>query len=170
VSARVIAPPRLFMIDTPSATAVDLGCAYTLEVDDLGASILRVTSGWVALAINGHEIEVPAGAVCRTVPGRGQGTPYFEDASPALRSGVDYFDATADPAVLGVIVNEARRRDTLTLWNLLHRVDLEWRGRICDRMVVLSPPPQGVTRDAVLALDSAALERWYDEIEYGWYE
>jgi anti-sigma factor RsiW len=170
VSARVLAPPRLFVIDTPSATAVDLGCAYTLEVDDLGATLLRVTSGWVALAINGHEVEVPAGAVCRTVPGRGQGTPYFDDASPAFRSGVDYFDATSDSAVLAVVLNEARRRDTLTLWNLLPRVDVEWRGRICDRMVTLTPPPRGVTRDGVLGLDGAMLDRWYDEIEYGWYE
>src|SRR5206468_9144106 len=28
--ARIWAPPRLFFVETPSATAVDLGCAYTL--------------------------------------------------------------------------------------------------------------------------------------------
>src|SRR5207248_1979033 len=32
--AAVTAVPRLFVVDTPSAVAVDLGCAYTLEVDE----------------------------------------------------------------------------------------------------------------------------------------
>src|SRR5690349_7753718 len=49
MSARIWAPPRLFFVDTPSAVAADLGCAYTLEVDDKGDGRLSVTSGWVAL-------------------------------------------------------------------------------------------------------------------------
>ena len=32
LSARVTAPPRLFVVDTPAATAIDLGCAYDLAV------------------------------------------------------------------------------------------------------------------------------------------
>jgi len=55
MSARIWAPPRLFFVDTPSAVAADLGCAYTLEVDDAGASLLRVTSGWVALQLKDRE-------------------------------------------------------------------------------------------------------------------
>lgn len=31
MSARIWAPPRLFFVDTPSAVAADLGCAYTLS-------------------------------------------------------------------------------------------------------------------------------------------
>ena len=40
MSARIWAPPRLFFVDTPSAVAADLGCAYTLEVDDHGVGKL----------------------------------------------------------------------------------------------------------------------------------
>ena len=47
--ARIWAPPRLFFVNTPSAVAADLGCAYTLEVDDKGRGLLHVTSGYVAL-------------------------------------------------------------------------------------------------------------------------
>src|SRR6185369_6764891 len=49
MSAHIWAPPRLFFVNTPSAVAADLGCAYAFEVDDEGSSLLRVTSGWVAL-------------------------------------------------------------------------------------------------------------------------
>jgi hypothetical protein len=169
VSAMVLAPPRLFVIDTPSVTAVDLGCAYTLEVDDAGATLLHVTSGWVALAIDGRETEVPAGALCRTVPGRGTGTPYFEDASASFRAAVDLYDATADASSLRTALAEARARDTLTLWNLLPRVDGSERERLYARLAILAPPPKGVTRDKVIALDAHALNLWYDELEYVWY-
>ena len=78
--ARIWAPPRLFFVNTPSAVAADLGCAYTLEVDDAGRGLLHVTSGYVALETGARESIVPAGAACLTKPGAGPGTPFFEDA------------------------------------------------------------------------------------------
>ena len=75
------APPGQFVVDTPSAMTVDLGCAYTLQVDDSGAGMVRTSLGWVGFKLNGHESFIPAGAACATRPKVGPGTPYFEDAS-----------------------------------------------------------------------------------------
>src|SRR5439155_17084834 len=126
MSARVWAPPRLFFVNTPSGIAEDLGCAYTLEVDDDGNSILHVTSGWVSLQLTNRESAVPAGAACATRRGIGPGTPYFEDASEAFRSALANVDFSGDgPArisALKVIISEARSRDAMTLWYLLSRV------------------------------------------------
>src|SRR6185295_11964349 len=111
------APPRLFFVDTPSAVAADLGCAYTLEVDDQGASKLSVTSGWVALELKDRESIVPAGASCDTRPGVGPGTPYFDDAPSVLREAlktVDFNpDASVRSAALPWILDQARPRDSL---------------------------------------------------------
>jgi len=109
MSARIWAPPRLFFVDTPSAVAADLGCAYTLEVDDQGASKLRVTSGWVALELKDRESIVPAEASCDTQPGIGPGTPYFEDASPVFRAALSRMDFQHDPAVTGRHVQRGSR-------------------------------------------------------------
>ena len=38
MEATTWAPPRLFLVDTPAATVVDLGCTYTLEVEEDGGS------------------------------------------------------------------------------------------------------------------------------------
>ena len=81
LQAKIFAPPRLFIVDTPSAVAVDLGCAYTLEVDKDGNSKLHVTSGFVALEKDGRESIVPAGAIALTKKGKGIGTPFAEDSS-----------------------------------------------------------------------------------------
>ena len=171
MSARISAPPKLFFVNTPSAVAEDLGCAYTLEVDDAGNSLLRVTLGWVALQLNDRESLVPAGAACATRPGVGPGTPYFEDASELFRTALAKLDFEPNdmqwskiPA-LDIVLHEARRRDTMTLWYLLSRVDENDRGRVYARMAELVPPSDGVTREGVLHLDQEMLKRWRDQID-----
>ena len=183
LSARIWAPPRLFFVDTPSAVAADLGCAYTLEVDDGGGSILRVTSGWVALQLKDRESVVPAGAACATRPGIGPGTPYFEDASENFRRALAELDfqtqattsftssvnqdSSKHPA-LQVVLAESRPRDTLTLWNLLSRVDGEERVLVYERLAGFSSPPEGVTREGILQLDNQMLSVWKERLETTW--
>ena len=172
MSARIWAPPRLFFVDTPSAVAADLGCAYTLEVDDQGASKLQVTSGWVALELKDRESMVPAGASCETQPGIGPGTPYFEDSSATFRESlkkVDFDpDEAARSAALTSMLNDTRPKDTLTLWHLLARVDGDDRVRVYEKMASLDPPPAGVTREGVLQLDEKMLELWREELKSTW--
>jgi hypothetical protein len=168
MSARIWAPPRLFFVDTPSAVAADLGCAYTLEVDDHGASLLRVTSGWVALELKDRESIVPAGAACETRPGVGPGTPYFEDAPASFREALQRVDFENDGAALDLLLNQARPRDTLTLWHLLGRVNSESRLRVYEKMAGFVPPPPGVTREGVLQLDQKMLDTWRHALESTW--
>src|SRR5689334_9911285 len=115
MSARIWAPPRLFFVDTPSAVAADYGCAYTLEVNDQGGSLLTVTSGWVAMESNDRESMVPAGASCETRPGVGPGTAYFDDATPAFREALTKVDFDPDAAARAValtsVLDQARPRD-----------------------------------------------------------
>ena len=173
MSAKILAPPRLFFVNTPSGVAADLGCAYTLEVDDRGASLLKVTSGWVALQLREVESIVPAGASCATRPGIGPGTPYFEDASESLKASLaqlDFDQLTPDhrAAVLNQVIADSRPRDTLTLWHLLYRVEGPQRERVFERMALLAPPPKEVTRDGCLRLDEKMLHLWKGYLENSW--
>jgi len=172
MSARIWAPPRLFFVDTPSAVAADIGCAYTLEVDDSGGSLLRVTSGWVALQLKDRESMVPAGAACQTRPGIGPGTPYFEDAAPEFRQALRELDFGNDSASraaqLDLLLKKSRVRDTLTLWHLLPRVDERERVQVYEKIASFVPPPPGVTREGVLQLNQEMLEKWRDHLEWDW--
>lgn len=170
LSARISAPPKLFFVNTPSGVAEDLGCAYTLEVDDDGNSVLHVTAGWVALQLTDRESKVPAGAACATRRGIGVGTPYFEDATPAFRAALTKFDfdgTESKQTAISVVLQEARARDEITLWYLLSHVTETDRGRVYDRMARLSLPPAGVTREGVIKLDQKMLELWRQTIEGG---
>ena len=169
--ARILAPPRLFFVDTPSATAVDLGCAYTLEVDNSGRSLLHVTSGWVALELKDRESIVPAGALCETRKGTGPGTPYFEDATAKFRDALSKLDFEKETEeALGTVLTESRERDTLTLWHLLSRLGEQQRSVVYDRLAALNPPPNGVTRDGVLKLNRQMLDAWRNSLESIWLE
>jgi hypothetical protein len=169
ISATISAPPRLFFVDTASSVAVDLGCAYRMQVDDAGSGLLRVTAGWVSLEWGGRESLVPAGANCRTRPRIGPGTPFFEESPERLQRALAMFDfEKAGASAIDAVLAESRPRDTLTLWHLLSRADAGQRPRIYDRMAALSPPPNGVLREKALKLDTETLKRWKDELAWTW--
>jgi len=172
IHARIWARPGIFVVDTPSALAVDLGCAYTLHVDDSGDGLIRTSLGWVGFKLGDHESFIPAGAACVTRPRSGPGTPYFEDSSVALRSALSTLDrassARAEQAVaLRTVLAHSRKRDALTLWHLLVRVEYAEREQVFDRLAGLVPPPSSVTRDGILRLDRTMLDAWWNQLDLG---
>jgi len=171
IHARIWATPGQFVVDTPSATTVDLGCAYTLHVDDSGAGRVRTSRGWVGFKLSGREAFIPAGAADATRPGIGPGTPYFEDASPELRAALEKFDfedSTPEQraANLAIVLKASRKQDALTLWHLLTRADETQRPLVYDRMQQLVPPPASVTKDGIMRLDQSMLDQWWNQLGF----
>lgn len=168
--ALIWAPPRLFFVETPSATAIDLGCAYTLTVDDNGGGTLSVTAGYVALEHAGRESIIPAGAMCLTRRATGPGTPFVNDAAPELRSALERFDfAGASRDALSVILAYARAADAVTLWHLLARTSADERAQVYDVLAQLRPPPPTVTREGILRGEKPTLAAWAADLGLsGW--
>jgi ferric-dicitrate binding protein FerR (iron transport regulator) len=172
VEAQTWAPPRLFIVDTPSASAVDLGCRYSLDVQDDGSSLLHVTAGLVALDHDGHETIVPAGAFCRTRRGYGAGTPFFEDASSEFQDALKKVDSLAPGSdrseALHTLLKSARVRDGLSLWYLLQYLDVDSRSLVYDRLAELLRPPSDVTREGIIRLDPTMLRSWEKVVSQLW--
>jgi hypothetical protein len=162
--AFIWAPPREFVVDTPSARAVDLGCEYTLTVDPSGDGLLRVSMGWVAFQFGGHEAFIPAGAECVTHRRGGPGIPFYEDAPEPLRRNLAAFEQ-GDAPVLNAVLAEARPRDALTLWHLLTRVPAKNRGPVFDRFAQLVSLPPGVSREGALRKDARTLDQCWDALD-----
>jgi hypothetical protein len=162
--AFIWAGPGQFAVDTPSARAVDLGCAYTLEVDDKGIGLVHVTTGWVGFQHDGRESFIPAGAECLTKPGAGPQTPYYADASPAFRGCVRRLDA-GDASALSPLLAEARQKDAFTLWHLLFTTQGSDRERVYAQLAKLVPPPaQDITREGILKGDRKMLDLWWNQL------
>lgn len=169
VSAEVLAPPRLFVVDTPAATAVDLGCAYDLSVDEHDVTHLRVTSGAVSLERGERLVWVPAGSEVSARPGQGPGVPVSIDADAELRAAATKLEG-GDASALPTLLARADDDDVGTLWNLLSRTEDEQRGLVAARLQELRPRPSSVAEQAVLAGEPRALEAWRDELESALFE
>jgi len=188
ISASIFAAPRLFQLGTPSGIAVDMGCMYTASVDDADVTRLAVTLGQVSFETPQRHVLVPAGASTRAWPGRGPGTPVWDDATPEFRAAVERLDELSDrvesgatdgaiggPArmqaevALATVLATQRPEDSLSLWHLLDdELGDELRGRTYDKLEALAPPPEGVTREGCLARDREQLLAWRDTLGWAW--
>ena len=172
VRAAIWAPPGEFVVNTPSAMAVDLGCVYTLQVDHSGGGTLHTMLGWVGFQQGSHESFIPAGAMCSTRANAGPGTPYFEDASEIFRKSLFELDFGTErgaerASLLQRVLQESRSRDAITLWHLLSRVNEEDRKDVYQRLASLVPPPSEVTRDGILQLDRTMMDSWWNQFGLG---
>jgi hypothetical protein len=150
--AKVNAPPRLFVVETPAAEAVDLGCEYDLAVEPSGATRLDVRVGEVSLEGAGVSSRVSAGAMCRTVKGRAPSVPRASAASAELSAALDAWEQGGP---LDGVLAAARAQDAISLWNLIARVPQAQRAAVVDRLAQLGIEGR---REALLALDAKELE------------
>jgi hypothetical protein len=166
LNAMIWAPPRLFFVNTPSATAVDLGCAYTLTVDDEGNGELEVTSGFVALEDRGRESILRTGMMCLTRRGVGPGTPFAVNAPAPLRAALARFDFErgAAASALAEVLGLTRPEDLITLWHLLARTEGSSRATVYDLLAKYSAPPASVSRAGILSGDATMRKAWGAEL------
>jgi len=165
IAAKVDAVPRLFFVETPAGTAIDLGCAYTLATDSLGKGVLHVTGGEVEFQTGPRSARVPLGALMQIRPATGPGIPYVEDApAPLVRALIAFDFQKGGARATRSILTLARPQDALSLWHLLQRVDPALRGMVYDRLAALVPPPPGVTRRGAIALHSRDLQGYWTKI------
>ncbi|MBY0505546.1 MAG: FecR family protein [Bryobacteraceae bacterium] len=160
--AFIFAPAKSFQVDTPAGTSIDLGCAYTLTVDERGAGLVSVSTGWVAFQTGPRESFIPAGAACRTRRDAGPGLPYFTDAPLDFLQSVVRWEDSGD---LAGLLAAARPRDGLTLWHLLQRTTSpRERNLVVQRFAVLIP---GLDIAGLNRGDAAAINQAWDALGLG---
>jgi hypothetical protein len=166
--ARIWAPPRFFLVETISALAVDLGCVYTLQIDQLGAGMLRVESGEVELVGPVHRARVPAGNSIHVNRTMGPGLPFPDNASPEFIAALTALEKNQRSGELQSLLDAATPRTTITLWHLLPRVDGTERVAVVRRLAQLSPLPAGTPLESVMRLDPQSMAAWRASLEPTW--
>jgi len=161
----VWAPPARLVIGTPAGTVIDLGCVFSLTVDDAGVARVRVETGWVQLENKFGETLVPAGASSEMTSDAPPVVPVYDDATAAFRDAIRLIEAGATPKIdfaLTLIDRDARARDVPTLLLLALRSPQMPREALLARAALLVPPPAPVGK--TLDLTDAAIWRWFDTL------
>jgi ferric-dicitrate binding protein FerR (iron transport regulator) len=159
--ARVTAPPRLFVVETPTASAIDLGCAYRLKVTDEGSE-LTVESGMVSLAGKGREVTVLEGMRAISSASRAPTTPVAIDASPAFIEAVARFDR--DGTGVDQLIVLARPADAATLWHLLPVVPPDRRASVFGLLRSMVRAPETVTVENSADATAPGMQKWLASI------
>lgn len=167
--ARIWAPPRRFAVATRWATAIDLGCVFTIRADSTGNGSLEVYQGAVELAGDSGAIYLAAGTAAQM--GIVPGVPWpigsaaaFRAAALALASGAD------DRGALEVLLADTTARATITLWHLLPRVDVPTRAALVSRIAQVASfsPDVAAMADRVAQGDVAAMAAWESALRPQW--
>jgi hypothetical protein len=157
IHAKTTSQPGVFVIDTPKARAVDLGCEYTLTITPNGGGVLHVVFGWVDLTHSYEQALVPQGASA-TIESDGSLTvPVFDDAAPAFHAAIRNHDM---PTILAL----ARTRDAFTLLNLFRVATPDERMLLYDRLNQLVPAPPSITRESVRYWSPWSTELWWPPV------
>jgi hypothetical protein len=154
IHAKTTSQPGVFIIDTPKARAIDLGCEYTLTIAPNGGGELHVIAGWVDLTHGYEQSLVPQGASAFIENDGSLTVPVFDDASPAFQTAVRKHD-------VATIVALARVRDAFTLLNLFRLSTPDERMLLYDRLKQLVPPPPSITRESVRYWTPESTELWW---------
>ena len=170
------AHPRFFQVDTPATRCVDLGCRYTLVVDERGDALVEVETGRVAFENDGRAVLIPRGASCRATRAAGAGTPRFLDAAAPLVEALDGFDAAVGApaerrrALAAEALSAAGSlRDSLAVWHLLEDRDAEIAALAHLRLAELTEPPPAARATLGSAPDTAARAAWREVLEPSWW-
>lgn len=174
IEARIslAARPRLFQVETPATTCVDLGCQYTLTVDADGSTFVRVDLGQVAFVEGGRETWIPRGASCRAWPSRGSGTPCWDDEAEDLRRAIAVLDRCEDSARVSaakqVIERCDEQRDALSLWHLAHDPEPQISDAAWTALIQLVGTPGNAGSDSQASRAPEAAESWKAHLEELW--
>ena len=175
IHAVIDAPPRLFFVQTRSAIAIDLGCEYTLAVDDLGNGLLSVKTGFVELAVPAPSGQpslsslVPKGASAALIDGRGPGLPVWDREPESVKSAASRVNVNpADAQAIDALLEGLGSRDTLTLVHLLPRVTRDGRENVMARLAAIEPVAAELRARAVDG-DADALRSVRAQFEPRWF-
>lgn len=161
--AVVNAPPRIFAVTTPSTNVTDLGCEYTIEIDDKGQGWIEVQTGKVELeSASGAVVVAPAGTKATLLAGRRPSLPIARGASDAMRAAVVAFEQ-GDADAVDRVLAAATEIDMITLVNLVELAPGPRRADVLTRLAAVVPPPANVTIEQA-ATTREKLDLWREDV------
>lgn len=168
ISAKTWSPPDFFKIEIPAGEVIDLGSAFSIEVEADNSSEIQVSSGWVAFKTVNGKIILPPGMVCTLNKNGSPEIPYYVNASPEFKNALlKYEPGNKNKQTLKNILSNARKSDDISLWYLLKVSSPDEKKMIYDRLAEFVIPPDNVNFNGILNSDVSMLMSWWEKLGCG---
>lgn len=169
IDVRVWAPPGRVGVHTPAGDVIDLGCIFSLAVDEAGAAHLTVHTGWVNLVNTHGNSFIPAGASASMTAGREPQVPVYDDAADTFKRAVRALESNAelvDSPSIRTLTQQARPRDAITLLLLssIDGLDRDTRTALLETANQLQPAPAPDAVQRIVNGDAQVFWKWYDSL------
>jgi RNA polymerase sigma factor (sigma-70 family) len=156
-------------IEVPTAVVEEyfLSCDYTIDLKKTKSVIVQVSSGWLRIVSGKYVSIVPEGYELKILFGSGMSIPTAIESPSILPLWLEqYLFSGKKTDVLNSILDAAVNTEAITIWNLLKRVILDHRELVYEKLNMLVPHPEGVSKDGILNLNDDMLQLWLDEIDW----
>ena len=156
-----------FKLEVPSATITDysLGYLYVVELNSLGDTKLYVNKGWLKVSGSNNTIIVGPDYMVEIRKDRGCSLPYYYSAAPEIIDHINNISFQAMESSVIPLLEYSGLREALTLWNLFKTSGRAVREVIYNKLNLIIPHPDNISKNDLLRLDEEKLMVWFKEIQ-----
>jgi DNA-directed RNA polymerase specialized sigma24 family protein len=144
------------------------GTSYSVRVDDRKNSEIILEKGWLRVYAGDEEIVFPERYILNVYSNSGANVPYHITSSVEYIALLDeyLFGGKRDKA-LNKILSASTKNESISLWNLLSRVDVGHQVQnVYYKLLDIAPHSEKVTKADIMLLEPDALNTWLEEIKW----
>lgn len=161
---------KFLTVGVPGAEISDYshGNKYKINLNNLEETTIEVEHGYVAVKNGNSESLVLPRHSCKITANGIVGLPYINGSNLEFISAInDYcYNSPGNEESLVEILTMANVSNSVTLWNLLNRVNLKQRETVVYKIIgLLGELPKGVTVEGLKTLDKLVMQKLIEEIE-----
>lgn len=170
VSANKVGAKQFLTVEVPGAEISDyfLGGQSKISLTDPATTVLTVNDGWSLIKNDNSEALLLPNHSCVVSSKSGLGLPYRNGSSKEFVDAINdfCFNTPGNEETLISILTRADVTNSVTLWNLMKRVNRRQREMVIYTIFgLLGEPPLGITDDGLKTLDPVMLQKLIEEIE-----
>lgn len=155
-------------ISVPKATIENFttGTNYSAMVDERGNSVIELKGGWLSILSGDYELLLPPGHQVNVYKEAGVSIPHNSESSFEYVTRLEeYLFGGKRTTTLNQVLSLSTYRESVTLWDLLRRVNPEQREAVYNKLYELIPHPESVIKEDILNLKPDELQLWLGEIK-----
>jgi DNA-directed RNA polymerase specialized sigma24 family protein len=138
---------------------------YSVLIDERGNSVIEPSKGWLRVLSGDYELILPKEYRLNVYKEFGVSVPHHSESNFEFITRLEeYLFGGKRNTTFNFLLSLSTNRESVTLWNLLRRVNPEQREAVYNKLYELIPHSDSILKEYILILKSDELLLWLGEI------